>query len=325
MKPASPVDSVARTPQTLWMSVLGRLPVLLLAVPLVVAACPDPEPAGDDDSADDDDSGAALDDDDAWDDDDATELPAVDDPAGLVNGYWLLDLAAAEYVEPPDMTFLLAASIGDLSLLFGVDAASDLDAGEVHILGALGDTATEPVQQDMCQASQPFTGGPDGVFGTADDVVGTFENPVVTLPSFRYDLVSNGAVVPLRDVRLRFGFTPDGLGIERGRLLATMDTRPLSLDILNSEDPYRACTMIFDASGRDCFECGDEAPGNFCIALEIGALSGVRQGDGLLHRPCEDIISDDLGGVACDGKSSRFSRKGEEGFPLCPAYTGPVE
>jgi hypothetical protein len=162
----------------------------------------------------------------------------------------------------------------------------------------------------------------DGVEGTADDQVGEFSNPAVNLRAFDYDLLSNGAIIPLRDVRLTFGFTPDGQGLERGRLRATMDTRPVSRDILNNEDPFATCTLIFKASGRDCFDCGGDDPGNFCINLEIADLTGTGEGDGLVERRCETIIQEDLDDVACDGKASRFERKGEEGYPLCPAFTG---
>jgi hypothetical protein len=304
------------------MSFASRSALLLL---LLAVACTEPEGSGDDDSADDDDSAEIADDDDVWDDDDATELPPVDDVSALVDGYWLLDLGAAEYAEPPNMGILLAASIGDLALLFGVTPASNLDDGVVHILGALGDEDTDPVAQDLCRPTQPFTAGEDGIVGTGDDSPGMFENPAVTLRSFDYDLISNGAIVPLMGVRLRFGFSPDGTRLERGRLTAIMDTRPIALDILGNKDPYAGCELILEASGRDCFECGGENPGNFCVLLDIKNMTGTRQGSGLVDRPCEDIIREDLDGIACDGKARRFERKDEEGYPLCPAYDGPLK
>lgn len=76
------------------------------------------------------------------------------------------------------------------------------------------------------------------------------------------------------------------------------------------------------ASGRDCFDCGGDAPGNFCINLESADLTGTGEGDGLVERRCETILQEDLDDVACDGKASRFERKGEEGYPLCPAFMG---
>ncbi|GEM_PF-3062386 len=315
------VDDAPESAQTSPMTTLRRLALIGLLMAGAAAACPEPE-GGDDDSATDDDDSAAADDDDVWDDDDVTELPPVEDVSGLVDGYWLLDLIEADYVEPPNMRILLAASIGDLKLLFGVDPTSDLEAGEVHILGALGDDATEPVEQDLCRHTQPFTAGSDGRFGTDDDRVGEFANPAVRLSSFDYDLVASNTIVPLTDVSLTFGFTPDGQGIERGRLRATMDTRPIALDILGNEDPYAGCALIFEASKRECFECGGENPGNFCIGLEIANLPGTRQGDGLVERRCEEIIREDVEDTGCDGRAEDFQREGEEGWPLCPAYEG---
>ncbi len=314
------VDEARGSAQTPGMLVLLRFAVLALLGVAAWSACPDP--TDDDDTAANDDDSAAADDDDGGDDDDATTLPPVEDAAGLVDGYWELDLTEAEYVEPPNMAILLGAAIGDLSLLFGVAPESDLEAGEVHILGALGDDATEdPVLQDLCRATQPFTAGPDGEFATADDTVGEFINPAVRLDRFDYDLVASGTIIPLTDVQLTFGFTPDGARIEMGRLRATMDTRPISLDILNNEDPYRGCEIIFETSKRECFECGGDAPGNFCIGLEIADLPGTRQGSGLVPRRCEEIIREDLEDVGCDGRAEDFQREGEDGYPLCPAYT----
>ena len=60
------------------------------------------------------------------------------------------------------------------------------------------------------------------------------------------------------------------------------------------------------------------------MRLEIRDLTGVRQGNGLVERACEEIIREDLEDTACDGKASRFQREGEEGYSLCPAYTGPL-
>jgi len=292
----------------------------LFALCFVAGACLSPD-QGDDDGGDDDDSADEPDDDDdAWDDDDAASMPEVVDPAELVGGFWFLDLSEAEYIEPPNMRLLLAVAIGDLSLLVGVTEDSDLDAGLVHILGALGDGTEEPIAQDLCRATQPFTAGPDGDVGTADDRPGRFENPAATLTSFDYDLVTNGTVVPLTDVRMQLGFTPDGQGVERGRLLATMDTRPIATDILNNEDPYAACAIIYEASERSCFECGGDAPGSFCIALELGSIPGPRQEGTLVERRCEQIIAEDLADTGCDGRADDYTREGVEGYPLCPAH-----
>jgi hypothetical protein len=312
------VDEGAPSQHT-WGVRLLPLSFLLLTL-LIFAGCTDS--SGDDDSADDNGSASADDDDALGDDDDATELPPVDDVSALVDSYWLLDLSEAEYVEPPNMEFLLAASMGDLALLVGLTPDSDLPNGVAHVLGALGDLNTKPVSQDLCQASQPFTAGPDGSMGTSDDLPGEFINPAVRLSRFDYPLVTRGTVVPLTNVRLEFGITADGQALERGRLRATMDTRPIALDVLNNEDPYAGCEIIFEASQRECFECGGDNPGNFCIDLEVAAIPGTREGAGLIERSCEEIIAEDVADTGCDGKASRYEREGEEGYPLCPAYTG---
>jgi len=262
---------------------------------------------GDDDDDDDD----ATDDDDAADDDDATPADAVNNEQGLVGRAFSVDFESATFVEPPGVGAILQSQLGDTEMLCDILPSSDLSAGEIHYVFAMGDGFGG---QDYCQVTTQPTWGNDGVVGTSDDQPGVWDNPYFEMgPVEGMSLTVDGLPMMLNSFEMTGVFTPSGNAIVDGTLDAVIDTRPLAPLLDEEGGPSAICDLVSETIGVSCVECGAPNPGQFCLNLSIEDSEAQPTGDTLAIRTCSDILGD----FACEDEWQSWDEDGD-GFPeLC--------
>ena len=115
-----------------------------------------------------------------------TELmpEGIQDPSILVGSTYVLDLASAEILQPPNAQILLAEYLPPEPILISVGPESDFAEGSqpgVHIHGSPAATAEPPFAQVDCAETFDMTWGDDAILGTPDDRPADFGNPEITI------------------------------------------------------------------------------------------------------------------------------------------------
>ncbi|MCO4769101.1 MAG: hypothetical protein KDA24_03670 [Deltaproteobacteria bacterium] len=211
----------------------------------------------------------------------------LDAPEDLIDRVFDIDLGSADIVEPAGIGGLLQGFIADVYVLFQMMDVSDFTAGELHVMGALGELGADGVEQDMCTESLPLTFGQDGELGTADDVLATWEDPYLRVGPTDLTLEVEGTEATIEDLFLEMLFHPQATSFVAGRLEGMIDTRPL-VGLLDSEDPSAICELAEETVGISCIDCGGGE--EFCLRIVAENIQGEMLSDtGLATVTEEDI------------------------------------
>ncbi len=243
--------------------------------------------------------------------------------ATLVDSTYNIDLAGANFVEPPGVGPILQSQIGDIAILFMPTADSNFDTGELQIMGALG-AVTDPVQnivvQEDCTETLAFT----------EQEPAEFNNPDMSVGPTDLDISIQGISATINDLNITGTFHPNGDDMRGGTFAGSVDTRPLApeLDPEGGEDAV--CALVEETIGVECEPCNDDGTEPFCLSLLATEIVAERI-DGLVLEmmTCVDIItryvaSGDCGDdplPACDCEDAPdYDSNGDGTYDLCPDY-----
>ena len=238
----------------------------------------------------------------------------------LIGRVFNLDLASATFTEPPAVGALLQGFLVDVYVIFNATTDSDLPAGDMHIIGALGALDGGDIVQEVCNESLPFTLGPDKVIGGGDDTPASWVNPDMVLEADSLELSVQGVNATLQDLLITTKFHPDLTDFVGGTFAGAIDTRAL-IGLVDSEDPNAICDLVEKTVGVTCEDCGNGE--QFCLGLVAEDVSGQwlqNIPDGLIPRDCNDIINDDT----CDDADYRDPITLEVDMALCPQWVDPA-
>lgn len=187
--------------------------------------------------------------------------PLEEPAASLVGNTYLLDLAGAEWIEPPQLASIIAVYLTD-PILLGVRFADDQ---QIDFLGAPGYT---DILGNVTQAS----GVPTWDFPLADFEAQPFINTQVDAITLQYSI---GEVIdiPVQDFVLQATFSADGRTLGGGVLSGQADTRGIGL-LLNPNDEGALCELSAGL-GVFCEPCPDGE--SFCLDLVARDLEGTLQ------------------------------------------------
>jgi len=249
----------------------------------------------------------------------------VADETSLLGRTYSLDLANADFVEPPGVGPILQSQIGDVSILFSVtDWVDAADPVEMHILGALGDENAGIVSQDICAQTLGFTAGPDGETGTADDIPAGWSDPVMEMGPTNLTLSFQGIDATVQDLNITGTFHPSLSDMRGGTFAGRIDTRPLApeLDPDGGEDAI--CELVSETVGVECEECGGDNPGVFCLTIYAENVNADEVADTtLVRRTCDLIINDYIDdATVCADAATAFDADADEDGTLDGLYLG---
>ncbi len=244
---------------------------------------------------------------------------AVTDADAMVGEVMSLDLSTADFVEPAGLGPIIANELEGTPLLFEPLPESDVAAGTLHVMGALGIDDDVTIEQDLCSESVYFTAGPDGLVGTADDTPADWLNPALMLGPTDLVLSVAGVEARLYDVLLTGIVHPDREDMRGVSFEGFLDTRALGGAL--GGGPEAACELLMEVAEVPCLECGDPVPGEFCIDVRAEKGVAVRQdGMELVELGCADVITAALAGT-CDAETAEaYDPDGDGSYPLCPDY-----
>jgi hypothetical protein len=245
--------------------------------------------------------------------------------AGLV---YAIDLAGATFVEPPGIGPIRQSQMDGFSILFSPMAESDFAGGELHVMGAIGDTDGDTINQDVCAPTLPFT-NPDGIFGNEDDNAAAWNNPEMVLAADELPLSIQGVTATIQDLLISGTFHPDLSNMRGGVFAGIIDTRPLVGALGSGEDENEICDLVESTVGVSCISCtddGDDTDEVFCLSLRAEDLAADVVEDLVLEdRPCELIISNFVADMEeCPEEAASYDADADGLYELCPAYTPPV-
>jgi len=258
-----------------------------------------------------------------------TTLPAptgIEDPSTLVGVPYVLDLAAAEFVLPPNVGPILVGFLPEEPILLGIGPESDLSEGGqpgLHMSGAEAGQAKPPYAQIDCRTTFPLTWGFDGDLGTPDDRPATFNNPDFDLGPTVLRLDVSGVQTELSNLVIEGEFAEDGSTLSLSRFTGILDTRGLSTGINPDGGPGVACDLLLELAGVECEECGAPNPGPYCTEVETEPMVLPRQDDVPFDVvDCDDVIERFFDGGECVAEAAEFDLNGGGFYELCPEWEG---
>ncbi len=187
-------------------------------------------------------------------------------PSSLVGNTYVLDLAGADWVQPPGLGPLLQLYF-TTPVLLGVETA---DTTSIDFLGAPG--AIDPFEgilQDMTQQTWDFEGT-----GFADEPYFRTDVPEV---NFKFD----GLDIPVFEFRVEGTFEADGSSFGGGALIGNADTRNLGVQLGEPDNPAAMCGYA-ESLGILCKSCPDGEP--YCLDLKVVGVDGSLVPDLTLRR-----------------------------------------
>ncbi|HCP44981.1 MAG TPA: hypothetical protein DIU15_03015 [Deltaproteobacteria bacterium] len=255
----------------------------------------------------------------------------ADTQDGLVGRVFNLDLASANFVEPPGVGGILQSQIGDVAILFTMTAESNFDAAAqpgLHILGAIGEVEGGQVSQGSCTETLTFTYGVDGVQGTADDTPARWSNPQMELGPTNLDIAVQGFSATIENLVISGTFHPDLDDMRGGTFAGKVDTRPLAPELDPEGGENAICELVVETVGVECEPCNEDGSEPFCLSVvaEDVAADGV-EGMTLTPTSCADIITGFVAdGVTCQEEAEAYDTDADADgvldgtYPDCPAY-----
>jgi len=239
----------------------------------------------------------------------------VDDETSLIGRTYLVDLASADFVEPPGVGPILQEQLDREELLFSVTAESDFAANELHILGGYNDWEGE-VTQDLCAETFSFTAGLDDVVGTADDMPATWNNPEIALVLTELTMNLRGYETVVQDLRITGTYHPSLSSSQGGTFSGRIDTRPFAPALVGPEGGEGTMCDGLQGMSIKCVECGGDNPGVFCLNVAAENVRSREQpGLTLQPRSCTDIIDS---ASICPDEAAEYDEDGDGVYEQCP-------
>ncbi len=254
----------------------------------------------------------------------------LDDAEGtLVGATYNIDLAGANFVEPPGVGPILQSQIGDIAILFSMLASSDFTPAAqpgLQIMGALGavvDPVNGLIEQEACTETLAFTAGVDGEIGTADDTPASWVNPDMELGPTNLDISVQGITATIQDLVITGTFHPDGDDMQGGTFAGSVDTRPLApeLDPEGGEDAV--CNLVEETIGIECEPCQDDGSEPFCLSVLATDIVATKvDGLALVGMTCETIIDMFVAdATVCADEAAAYDEDTNGVYELCGDYT----
>ena len=185
--------------------------------------------------------------------------------ASLVDKTYSVDLAAANFVKPPDVGTLLGSLLTQ-NILIGIDDANE---SSITMKGALAEPGND--DQDMCTAT---FGIPTADFSTA---------PYFSVSADAITIAVSGFNININDFTLEGDFTPDGSQISGAVLAGQLDARDLApaiveTGLITAEDPDEVCGLL-SGFGVECEPCTDGK--DYCVTVEVNDINAEETGNTL--------------------------------------------
>ncbi len=179
-------------------------------------------------------------------------------PAGLVGKTYVLDLATADWVQPPGLGPLLQLYF-TVPILLGVESA---DNKTIDFLAAPGRVDVfEGIVQDETQQSWDF---PGSNFTTS---------PYFSAEVDEVNFAFEGVDAPVHSFFIEGTFDGDGSSFGGGTLKGNGDTRNLGGLLGEPDNPYAMCSYA-EGLGVPCQACEDGEV--YCLDLEVTDLTGTE-------------------------------------------------
>jgi hypothetical protein len=213
--------------------------------------------------------------------------PLSDGPAGLVDRTFVVDLGAANFVEPAGVGSLIGQFLSQ-NILLGVVSADDT---ELVMRGAVSlESSTE---QDFCNPSIEF---PE----TAD----FSESPYFQIGPEDTVLSAAGFDINIRQLRISGDIAPDYSYFGGGILEGEIDARDLvvilsSEGIISDEDPSAVCELIAPF-GVICGPCVSDGAA-YCLNIYVNQIVAMEDAGSVLEQVDEcDLVQCEAQGGTCD-------------------------
>jgi len=211
-------------------------------------------------------------------------------PDGLVNRTFVVDLSAANFVEPAGVGSLIGQFLSQ-NILLGVVSATDGPEGELEMRGAVSLEAS--TEQDFCNPSIEF---PE----TAD----FSESPYFQIGPEDTTLSAAGFDINIRQLRISGDIAPDYSYFGGGILEGEIDARDLviilaSEGIISDEDPSAVCELIapFGVVCGPCVSDGAE----YCLNIYVNQIVAMEDAGNVLEQVDEcDPEQCEAQGGSCD-------------------------
>ncbi len=169
--------------------------------------------------------------------------PLVGGPSSLIGNTYLVDLAEADWVEPPTLGPLVALYVNDPILL----EVTYADASDIRLLGAPGLVQGGEIRQD--------TSVPTWNLGLSPFLDQPFVNAQSELVNLQYKIEDEVIAIPVKDFLFQGTFSADGARIGGSVLAGRADTRFVG-ETIQGSNPARLCELA-EAQGVPCVACDD--------------------------------------------------------------------
>jgi len=205
-----------------------------------------------------------------------SDLGTVAPDVGIFEGKtYAVDLASGNFVQPAGVGDLIGGLLEN-NILVGVSTATETSMDVIGALSVAGSTA-----QDTCQETLAIPPA-------------TFDNPYFEIDaSDGIEISAAGMTISLDSLFISGTFAADGSYFGGGELIGELDVRklvPILEDLIQSDDPNEACTLLM-GFGVSCVPCtSDSQP--LCISLEVNGLVANETGEKLEARTEADIAAD---------------------------------
>lgn len=246
----------------------------------------------------------------------------------LVGASYNIDLAQADFVEPPGVGPILQSQLGDIAIIFTMLPESDFTPAAqpgLQILGALG-TVVDPVngiiEQEACTETLAFTAGIDGIIGTIDDTPAEWVNPNLELGPTNLDISIQGIQATIQDLVITGTFHPEGDDMQGGTFAGKVDTRPLAPELDPDGGEDAVCNLVVEAIGIECEPCMDDGTEPFCLSvLAENIIAKKVDGLALQAMTCETIIDMYLADpLVCASEATDMDADQDGIYELCGDY-----
>ena len=248
--------------------------------------------------------------------------PVGDGAADMIGRVYNIDLAGATFVEPPGVGPIIGSQLDGIAILFTPTDESDFDAGDMHILGALGEEEGGTIAQEACTETLAFTYGPNGVYdGGGDDTPAAWIDPDMELGPTDITLAIQGIEATIQQLFIAGTFAPDLSDMRGATFAGKIDTRPLAPELDPDGGPGAICDLVWETVNVACEECGEPNPGEFCLSVLAEDITAAEVPDlTLIAWDCVSLIEADLAGTDCDGEADDYDEDGDGVYELCPDY-----